>query len=207
MVIYFIKSVIKSSVPFLYELRFLSSPASPAAPGWNAGRRQVWFVLEERLTLTRCLPICSAVPLQSLRRRRAARMIAVVRSPRGLYSCQLWSRDRGVFMVRAVFVLKSSFARRQSIYVVSLFLVLARVGALFSDRGEDDSAQRQLFFFFPPLASLNLASPVWERKRSFHSLRSLFQRRDFSHLHSLLRANFGSLGSHMALSVLPVFVF
>lgn len=95
-----------------------------------------------------------------------------------------------------IFCQETKHIRRQSL------LVLARVGALFSDRGEADSAQRQLFF---PLASLNLASPVWERKFSFYSLRSLFQRRDFSHLHSLLHANVRSLGSHMALRILPFF--
>ena len=54
----------------------------------NAERREVWFVLQERLTFTHCLSICSLVPLLSLCRGTAARVITVIRSPWGLYSCQ-----------------------------------------------------------------------------------------------------------------------
>lgn len=90
-------------------------------------------MLQERLTFTRCLSICSLVPLQSLRRRRAARIITVIRSPWGLFSCQPRSREserqgrgkkKSVYGTSCVFVLKSSFAKRQNINIISLFLLV-----------------------------------------------------------------------------------
>lgn len=66
------------------------------------------------------MSVCSVVPLQSLCRRRAARVITVVPKPLGLYSCQLRSRDRGsvygtgCVCVEIIFCQETAHKHRQS---------------------------------------------------------------------------------------------
>lgn len=79
---------------------------------------------------TRCLSICSLVPLPGLRSRRIVRVITVTRSPSVYIAANRGAEranDRGekrkkVFMVLALFVLKQFFAKRQNINIISLSL-------------------------------------------------------------------------------------